>query len=117
MVIAIDFDDTIAENMYPEVGRMKPHAKEIINKLYDEGHEIIIWTCRWDDAADKARDFLAQHGIKYHKFNEHIDWALEEFKNDTRKIYADIYIDDKQLGGIPECWREIYSILKEKHLQ
>jgi hypothetical protein len=117
MVIAIDFDGTIAEHTYPECGKIKPHAKEVINRLYNAGHEIIIWTCRWDHPMELCRQFLAEHGIKYHKLNEHVDWAIEMFKNDTRKIFADVYIDDRQLGGIPDCWLKIEKLLHKKHLK
>jgi hypothetical protein len=116
MIIAIDFDGTIAELNYPECGALKLHAKDVINRLYDRGHEIIIWTCRWDEPLGLCKTFLHEHGIKYHKINEHVERLIEMYGNDTRKISADIYIDDRQLGGLPDCWLEIEHILHEKHL-
>lgn len=113
-VLAIDFDDTIAVQGYPECGKLIKGAKKVINKLYDEGHHIIIWTCRMEEPAAKAIEFLKKNGIKYHTFNDHAAYIKEHYGNDTRKIFADVYIDDKQLGGLPS-WDKIYKILKEKH--
>ena len=115
MIIAIDFDGTIADSKFPDCGTIKPNAKEVINTLFEAGHEIIIWTCRFEKDEHAAKEFLDNHGVKYHKINEHMDWAIEKFGNNTRKIFADIYIDDKNVGGLPD-WLEIYNILKTKHL-
>ena len=113
-ILSIDFDGTICTHTYPECGTLIDGAKEVINKLYDEGFGIIIWTCRMDKPAESAKQFLLDNGVKYHKFNEHMDYLIEHYGNNTRKIFADIYIDDKNLGGLPS-WDEIYKILKEKH--
>ena len=116
MFILSHFQHPTAASHFPPCGTIKPNAKEVINELYDAGHEIIIWTCRCDEPAEMAKQFLDGHGIKYHKFNEHMDRLIEQYGNDTRKIWADIYIDDKQLGGLPDCWLEIHNILKTKHI-
>lgn len=113
-IISVDFDDTISKQAYPDCGELIENAKEVINELYDAGHLIIINTCRMDEPADKAKQFLEDHGIKYHRFNEHAEHILEHYGNDTRKIFADVYIDDKNIGGLPS-WKEIREILKEKH--
>lgn len=113
-IIAVDFDGTIAEHIYPEVGTLKPHAKDVINHLYNMGHKIIIWTCRYGQPAELAKEALKEWGIKYHTFNEHLPEVKEMFGNDTRKVMADVYIDDRNLGGIPD-WLEIRKILKIKH--
>ena len=112
MVIAIDFDGTIATHSYPECGEIKPHAKDVINELYDAGHQIIIWTCRSDDSLDLAKEFLAEHGIRYHRINEQLQSVLDEF-GETRKIFADVYIDDRNLGGLPD-WKTIRKILGQQ---
>ena len=116
MIIAVDYDETIVQDSFPHVGTLKPDAKEVINELYDNGHFIIIWTCRHGENADDAHKFLTDNGIKFHSFNEHKPENIEKYGNDTRKIFADIYIDDKNLGGLPETWKEIREVLKTKHL-
>ena len=71
MIIAIDFDGTIAGDgtEYPEIGEMKPNAKSVINRLYDEGHEILINTCRVGEAEAMVYRWLKEKGIKYHYIN------------------------------------------------
>ena len=112
-IIAIDFDGTIVEDKFPEIGNLKPGAAEAINQLYDDGYTIIIWTCRTRVNKARAVEFLAKNGIKWHYFNESsienlrvYDWV------DTRKVYADLYIDDKTLHKLP-TWDEIYWIVRD----
>lgn len=44
MIIAVDFDGTLSMGPYPEIGNPKPYAVEMMNKLKDDGHYIILWT-------------------------------------------------------------------------
>lgn len=117
VILAIDFDGTICEVDYPGIGRERAGAKEWINKLYEEGYLIVINTCRTNDgevpAQDMASDFLNLRGIKFHKINENFEHLIELYGCDTRKISADMYIDDRCLFDIP-TWEEKYKIIKKK---
>lgn len=99
MVICIDFDGTIVEHEYPYIGKLKEGAKEVINELYDKKHEIVIFTCRsnkdlsGNDLSDASK-FLRQQGIKFSKINENADCVTFGC---WPKLYADIYIDDRNL--------------------
>lgn len=119
VIISVDFDGTICTVGYPEIGREREGAKEYINLLYDEGYAIVINTCRSDDgefpAAQMAKDFMKLRGIKYHAFNENLPHLIEFYGCDTRKISADVYIDDKCLFDIP-TWEEKYDIIKQTFL-
>ena len=118
MIIAIDFDGTIVEHEFPKIGPLKKNAKVVINRLFDEGHDIIIWTCRtiqdnfkgqFESTLLHVMTFLDREGIKYTSINNNspnIDFQP------WPKVYANIYIDDRQLGGIPDDWEEIYRIIK-----
>lgn len=115
MIIAIDFDGTIVEDRYPEIGKLIGGAREVINKLYDEGYEIIIWSCRARVGKARAIEFLAKNGIKYHRFNESSPANLKQYNNvDTRKVYADLYIDDKGLMKPLPPWSEIYEMVHDR---
>ena len=118
VVLAVDFDGTICEVDYPSIGRERKGAKEYINKLYDEGYTIVINTCRTNDGAFKAesiaKQFLEIRGIKYHYFNENPEFLIKMYGCDTRKISADVYIDDKCMFDIPS-WKEKYVIIKAKY--
>ena len=114
LTIAIDFDGTIVEEAFPGVGKLKPEADKYINKLYDEGCMIIINTCRTGSYEADAENLLRRKGIKYHYINCNLPKSIEYFKQDCRKISADVYIDDRCLLGLPDTWEEIYNIIQLK---
>lgn len=116
MIISIDFDDTIVHSgLYPTILGLKENAKEVINGFYYDGNEILINTCRRDEFQAMAQEFLDSNGIKYHYINENLPRLIEAYKEDTRKLFSDIYIDDKNLGGIPDDWLEIQRMVM-KHV-
>lgn len=109
--IAIDFDGTIVENAFPRIGEPLPGAFEVMRELQEAGHRLILNTCREDHKTriDKrhltdAVEFCRENGIEFVSVNEnHPD---DEFRDPdeckaVRKVYADIYIDDRNLGGFP----------------
>jgi hypothetical protein len=120
MLLAFDFDDTIVHTEWPHIKDMRKDkdgysAKECINELFDDGHQIIIWTCREGIYAEEAEKFLKQLEIKYHRFNKNCPERIAFFNSDPRKIGADLYIDDKGILGIPS-FRAIKSIIDYKAL-
>ena len=112
LVIAIDFDGTICDLSFPEVGRMKLDADTYINMLYDEGHHILIHTCRTGIYEGLAQTFLKEQEIHYHYINSNMPYMIELYGQDCRKLSADIYIDDKCLMGLPKTWKEIYELVQ-----
>lgn len=116
LVLAIDFDGTIATLSFPEVGTLRENADVVIRKLYNEGHKIIINTCRSGIHEGSAQIFLENHDIPYHYINSNLPELILVYGQDCRKISADYYIDDKCLMGLPS-WDEIYDIIQEKYQQ
>jgi hypothetical protein len=113
LVLAIDFDGTIATLSFPEVGTLRKDADVIIRKLHAEGHYIIINTCRSGRYQGMAEDFLKKHSIPYHFVNCNLPELIVEYGSDCRKISADYYIDDKGIGGLP-CWEDIHYIIQDE---
>lgn len=112
-ILCIDFDGTIVAEAYPHIGPLKPNAKQILQKLHEEGYYIIIWTCRSDKLEQEARSFLLYNGIPFDRINQPHPECIKHYGNiDCRKIGADIYIDDRQLSGIPDDWSDIYQLIK-----
>lgn len=121
LILAIDFDGTIVEHKFPYIGKLLPGAKETINKWKDEGHRIIIWTCRnmvepaYPEIEDAtifgAKRFLDENGIKYDAINSDVESV--PFYIQARKVFADIYIDDRNLGGFPG-WKVADQIIYNK---
>lgn len=95
-IFAIDFDGTIVENgKYPNIGHILPYAIEVIKELQDNGHRIIIWTCREGRYQNEARWFLQEHGIIPDAINDNLLYVKQEFGHDKRKVLADYYLDDR----------------------
>lgn len=113
LIIAIDFDGTIVEDAYPKIGKPKLFAIETLKRLQDEGHRLILWTYRCGTRLDEAVLFCKENGIHFYAVNK--SYPEEEFDTThSRKIYADIFIDDRNLGGLLG-WGEIYQMItKEK---
>ena len=110
-IIAIDFDGTIVRHLFPATGGLKRYAKEVINRLHVH-NEIIIWTCRTDIKHKwEAIEFLSVMQIKFDSVN-HNSTRLD-FKTDP-KIYYDVLIDDRNLGGLPG-WLKIERMLIKYH--
>ncbi len=107
--IAVDFDGTIVENAYPEIGKPKIFAFETLLKLQSVGHRLILWTYRHGKSLENAVVFCEENGIHFYAVNN--SYPEEKFQNQcSRKISADIFIDDRNIGGLLG-WGEIYHQL------
>ena len=97
MIYAIDFDGTLCINEYPNIGQ--PIYKTIIfcKERKAEGHTLILWTCRSGKHLDEAVAWCKGHGLTFDAVNENLPEMIELFDNDCRKVFADYYIDDKNL--------------------
>lgn len=116
MIIGIDFDGTIARGTYPNIDGLMPYAKETIQALKEQGHYIIINTCRTGDNLLIAINYLLEMGIPFDRVNDNNPSNTRKYNSNSRKIYAHVYIDDKNLGGF-SGWRdvlmEVYKLEKE----
>lgn len=114
MIIAVDFDGTIVEHEYPKIGKEKIFATETLRQLINEGHRLILWTVREGKLLDEAVEWCRQRGVEFYAVNK--DFPEENIsKNEqfSRKIKADVWIDDLNVGGLPD-WGTIYRIITEK---
>ena len=105
LIIAIDFDKTIANTEHPRIHGLFNYAKEVINKWYEQGAYIIIWTCRTGKTELEAEKFLLDEGIHFHKINDHhpngqLNFGTEETITHgitSRKVWSHILIDDTSI--------------------
>lgn len=108
-ILAIDFDGTIVENRYPSIGKPMLFAFETLKKLKEKGFVLILWTYRSGERLEEAIKFCKEHGIEFFAVNK--SFPEEEYtKNISRKINADIFIDDRNVGGFLG-WGVIYREL------
>lgn len=109
MVIAVDFDGTIVEHKYPAIGKEIPFAIETLKRFQEEGqHTLLLWTVREGDLLQEAVDFCAQRGLKFYAVNK--NYPEEDLANAPKKLTADLFIDDRNLGGLPD-WGVIYKMV------
>lgn len=109
LTIAVDFDGTLVENRYPEIGKPILFAFETLLKLQQEGHQLILWTYRSGSKLEEAVKFCENKGIKFYTVNK--SYPEEEYEPGiSRKILADLFIDDRNINGLPP-WGEIYHQL------
>ena len=111
MTIAIDFDGTIVEHRYPEIGREIPFAIETLKRLIKDGHKLILWTVREGELLQEAVDWCSAKGVHFYKVNRY--WDTSGHHKYSRKIKADLFIDDRNIGGLPE-WTAIYDIISKR---
>lgn len=109
MTIAVDFDGTLVTHEYPRIGKPIPFAIDTLKKLQQEGHQIILWSVREGHLLQEAVDYCAGRGFEFYAVNTNYpEEAPEDRPN--RKVTADLYIDDRNLGGLPD-WGIIYQMV------
>ena len=100
LIYGIDFDGTIVEEKFPVVGKPKMEVIDFIRRLKRAGHRWILITMREEKYLDDALSFLAMYDILPDGVNDNLPDRVEMWGNNPRKVYADIYIDDHNAGGI-----------------
>ena len=108
IIIAVDFDGTLCENKYPEIGTPKREMIELMKRRKAMGDKIILWTCRSGKSLDDAVVWCASKGLYFDEVNENSPEEIDKWQSNPRKVGADVYIDDKALNpnSIPEWWFE-----------
>lgn len=112
MIIAIDFDGTLHTGAFPAIGSPVPYAVQAMQQLADDGHYLIINTCRSGEQLTAAINWLLHKGIPFHRVNDNQPDHVERWQNNCRKIYAHLYIDDRQVGGLPS-WTDIVKYVQQ----
>jgi len=115
VTIAVDFDGTIVEHKYPEIGKEMLFAFQTLKEIEKKGAKLILWTFRVGKELEEAVEYCRNNGIEFYAINKNYP---EEVFNETvsRKIHADIFIDDRNFGGFPG-WSEIWQMLNPYELQ
>ena len=98
MIVAVDFDGTLVENAFPEIGAPKEDVISFVRALHQAGAKIILWTCRNQQHLADAIAYCNLMGIPYDEVNENLPEIKNLYGGDTRKVYADYYLDDKNIS-------------------
>ena len=108
-IVAIDFDGTLVMDQYPMIGLPYNDLFDLCKKLRTLGVKVILWTCRTDEQLKDAVEFCAANGLEFDAVNKNIPEVQELYGGDTRKVFADVYIDDKT---VPSFQHPLYWIEK-----
>lgn len=114
MTIAIDFDGTIVEHEYPKIGKEKPFATDTLKMLIADQHRLILWSVREGELLEEAVQWCRERGVEFYAVNKDFPEEKEDTGNKyfSRKLKVDMFIDDRNIGGLPD-WGTIYHMIKE----
>jgi hypothetical protein len=113
MKIAVDFDGTIVEHKYPEIGEEFLFAIETLKELQRQKHLLILWTFRSGQYLEEAVEYCRKRGLEFYAVNK--NYPEEVFDELTsRKINADLFIDDRNLGGFPG-WSVVFEMIQSNN--
>ena len=114
-VYAVDFDGTLAITRFPEIIEAKPKIVAAVKLLKAQGHKVILWTSRAGKDLEAAVEWCKAQGIVFDAVNEPLPEQIKRWGNDTRKIYADYYIDDKNMtiAQVESTMNQIKEIMEE----
>ena len=113
MTIAVDFDGTIVRHRYPAIGEEILFATQTLKKLIEERHQLILWSVREGHLLDEAVEWCRERGVEFYAVNRDFpeeDVALNQHY--SRKLKVDMFIDDRNIGGLPD-WGTIYQMIHE----
>ncbi len=114
MTIAIDFDGTIVTDKYPKIGSELPFATQTMRQLIADRHKLILWTVREGQLLDEAIEWCKKRGVEFYAINkDYPEEDKERNRHYSRKLKADLFIDDRGIAGLPD-WGTIYRIIHEK---
>lgn len=111
MIIAVDFDGTIVEHRYPRIGEEIPFAVDTLKLLQQEKHRLILWSVREGELLDEAVEWCKARGLEFYAVNKDYPEEQEDHQGFSRKLKADLFIDDRNIGGLPD-WGVIYEMVK-----
>lgn len=94
-IIAVDFDGTLCADRYPEIGAPNLPLIRRLVLLRERGIRMILWTCRCGDALRDAVAWCAAYGLEFDAVNENVPETFARYGTESRKVSADLYIDDR----------------------
>lgn len=99
-IIAVDFDGTLCESAWPEIGQARSNVINYVLEQQAAGAKLILWTNRVGERLEEAVKWCGVHGLKFDAVNENLPEIVEAFGGDTRKVFANVYLDDRAM--LPE---------------
>lgn len=98
MIIAIDFDGTLCKECYPYIGEANRELIDALVVRKKRGDKLILWTCREESFLEEAINWCQQQGLVFDAVNDNLEEIKQKYQHNSRKITADLYLDDKAQG-------------------
>lgn len=111
-IIAVDFDGTLVDDEFPNIGKKREKVWNAMEYARSKGAKIILWTSRDHHNLDAAVEYCRQQGFEFDAVNENLKECREMFDNDTRKVFANEYWEDKAIATFCEFYATKYSAIK-----
>lgn len=111
-IIAVDFDGTICTDCYPKVGIPNLPLIQLLKEIRAEGAKLILWTCRSGAYLEDAVSYCKVFGLEFDAINDNLPEITQKYGNNSRKIFADVYIDDKSC--FPWSWEKEQNYRSEQ---
>lgn len=115
-IMAVDFDGTLVVDKFPEIGKERERLCNLVRELHSRGVKVVLWTSRTGEHLENAVNWCKEHNIPLDAVNQNIPEVIELTGYDTRKVFADVYVDDKscpakvlelrQFSNQEESWLE-----------
>ena len=110
MIIAVDFDGTIVTHEYPRIGKEIPFAIDTLKRLQEKpDYQLILWSVREGSLLKEAVEYCRSRGLEFYAVNSNYPEESAEHE-EPRKLQADLFIDDRNIGGLPD-WGIIYRMI------
>lgn len=97
-IYAVDFDGTLCENAWPDIGKPNHSLINALKKAREKGDKVILWTCRTTDRLEEAIAWCKEQGLEFDTVNENLPEIIGQFGTESRKVFADVYVDDKAIA-------------------
>jgi len=107
MIIGVDFDGVIIpadwwpKNLAPYQPPPLEYCRGSMLRIINAGHTITCITSRWGKDLTDAMKYAKQHNLPIDRWNRNPLWLIEKYGGESRKVYADVYLDDHNVGGFP----------------
>lgn len=113
-IVAVDFDGTLSlDSQYPDIGQFNTPLYEALMRLRSIGWSIVLWTCREGKELKEAVVWCANNGLEFDAINENPSHV--PFK--SRKVVADMYIDDRAYMPTTAFYKFIDDIVSMHNYQ
>lgn len=123
MIIAVDFDGVLVQSAFPKIGEPDHEMVDLVRLLIQKSDvEVVLWTSRVDQPLEDAIAWCEQMGLTFDAINDNAPSNKRKYgklyPSGTRKVYADYYLDDHNMGYSRQMAIDIIkSILREEEVK